>query len=119
MPFTVRRSTPVDSESAARICFAGADARKTIEPAEFAALRPALDDCARRFFRVAAGGEPLDVLDAQLAVTVEDDLDAKLSYRRPARSPLVFDAVTLGRLASRATAGVVPCVMTSGSYTCT
>ena len=93
--------------TAARICFTGADARKTIAAAEFPALRPALDDCARRFFRVTAGGETLDVLDAQLAVTVEDDLDIKLSYRRPARSPLVLDAVSLQRVAGRAVAGVV------------
>jgi hydrogenase/urease accessory protein HupE len=93
--------------TAGRICFTGADARKTIAPTEFPALRPALDDCARRFFRVTAGGETLAVLDARLAVTVEDDLDSKLSYRRPARSPLVLDAVYLQRLAGRAAAGVV------------
>jgi len=93
--------------TAGRICFTGADARKTIAAAEFPALRPALDECARRFFRVAAGGETLDVLDAQLAVTVEDDLDITLSYRRPARSPLVLDAVSLRRLTGRAVAGVV------------
>ena len=47
------------------------------------------------------------MLDAHLDVTVENDLDIKLSYRRPARSPLVFDAVYLPRLAGRAMAGVV------------
>jgi hydrogenase/urease accessory protein HupE len=93
--------------TAARICFTGADGRKTIGRAEFPALRPTLDDCARHFFRVTAGGETLDVLDAQLALTVEDDLDMKLSYRRPARSPLVLDAVYLQRVAGRAVAGVV------------
>ena len=93
--------------TAARICFTGADARKTITPAEFAALRPTLDDCARHFFRVTEGGQAMDVLGAQLAVTVEDDLDIKLSYRRPARSPLVLDAVSLRRLTGRAVAGVV------------
>jgi hydrogenase/urease accessory protein HupE len=93
--------------TAARLCFTGTDARKTIQVPELAALWPALDDCARRFFRVSAGGEVLSVLDAHLDVTVENDLDIKLSYPRPSRSPLVFDAVYLQRLAGRAMAGVV------------
>jgi hydrogenase/urease accessory protein HupE len=93
--------------TAARLCFSGAAARKTIEPSEIPALRQTLDDCARGFYRVSSGGEPLPLLDARLTVTVEDDLDAKISYRRPTRSPLVFDAVYLPRLAGRAMAGVV------------
>jgi hydrogenase/urease accessory protein HupE len=93
--------------TAARLCFTGAGARRTIEIPELKALWPALDDCARRFYRVTAGGEALAPLDAHLDVTAENDLDIKLSYPRPARSPLVFDAVFLQRLASRAMAGVV------------
>jgi hydrogenase/urease accessory protein HupE len=71
------------------------------------ALWPALDDCARRFYRVTAGGQPLPLLDAHVDVTVENDLDIKVAYSRPSRSPLVFDAVYLERLAGRAMAGVV------------
>jgi hydrogenase/urease accessory protein HupE len=93
--------------TAARICFTGADARKTIEAPEFPPLRPALDECARQFYRVTSGGEALPVLESRLDVTAENDLDVKLSYRRPTRSPLVFDAVSLRRLAGRAAAGVV------------
>jgi hydrogenase/urease accessory protein HupE len=93
--------------TAARLCFAGADARKTIAPAEFPVLRPALEDCARRFYRVASGGDGLPVLDAALKVTAEGDLDARISYPRPTRSPLVFEAVLLPRAAGRASAGVV------------
>jgi hypothetical protein len=93
--------------TAARVCFTGAVARKTIEPAEVPALRQTLEDCARGFYRVTSGGEALTVLDARLTVTVENDLDVKIATRRPARSPLVFDAVYLPRLAGRAMAGVV------------
>ncbi|HXU01634.1 MAG TPA: HupE/UreJ family protein [Polyangia bacterium] len=93
--------------TAARVCFTGAGARKTIAVPELSALWPALDDCARRFYRVTSGGAALPVLDAHLDVTVENDLDIRLSYPRPARSPLVFEAVTLQRLAGRAMAGVV------------
>jgi hydrogenase/urease accessory protein HupE len=93
--------------TAARLCFTGADARKSIDAAEFAALRPALEDCARRFFRVASGGDALPVLNAALKVTPEGDLDARIAYPRPTRSPLVFEAVFLPRAAGRAAAGVV------------
>jgi hydrogenase/urease accessory protein HupE len=93
--------------TAARVCFQGADARRTIEVPELAALWPALEECARRFYRVGSGGAPLRILDAKLDVTVESDLDIRISYPRPARSPLVFEAVALQRLAGRAMAGVV------------
>jgi len=93
--------------TAARLCFTGAGARKTIEMPELAALWPALEDCARRFYRVTSGGEVLPVVTSHLDVTVEEDLDIRLSYRRPARSPLVFDAVYLQRVAGRSMAGVV------------
>jgi hydrogenase/urease accessory protein HupE len=92
--------------TAARLCFTGAEARKTIEPAEVAALRPALDACARRFYRVTSGGAALDVLEARLDVTAENDLDVRLSVPRPTRSPLTFEASLLPRAAGRA-AGVV------------
>jgi hydrogenase/urease accessory protein HupE len=93
--------------TAARVCFTGAGARRTIAVPELPALWPALEQCARGFYRVTAGGQPLPVLDAHVDATVENDLDIKLSYPRPARSPLVFDAVTLQRLAGRSMAGVV------------
>ncbi|HEY7371349.1 MAG TPA: HupE/UreJ family protein [Polyangia bacterium] len=93
--------------TAARVCFQGGGARKTIAVPDLPALWPALDDCARRFYRVTSGGEPLAILDAHLDVTVEDDLDIRISYPRPSRSPLVFDAAYLTRLAARPMAGVV------------
>jgi hypothetical protein len=93
--------------TAARLCFTGAAARKTLERSEVATVRPALEDCARGFYRVTSGGEALAILDARLEITVEDDLDVRVSYPRPARSPLVFAALYLPRLAARPTAGVV------------
>src|SRR5580765_436268 len=93
--------------TAARLCFTGAGARKTIELPELAGLWPALDECARRFYRVTSGGEVFPVVAAHLDVTVEEDLDIRIFYRRPTRSPLVFDAVYLERFAGRAMAGVV------------
>jgi hypothetical protein len=93
--------------TAARLCFTGANARRTIEVPELKALWPALDECARRFYRVTAGGEALAPLDVHVDITVENDLDIRISYPRPTRSPLVFEAASLPRLASRAMAGVV------------
>src|SRR6185436_13294688 len=65
--------------TAARLCFTGTGARKTIEVPELAALWPALDDCARGFYRVSSGGETLPVLDSHVDVTVENDLDIRIS----------------------------------------
>lgn len=93
--------------TAARVCFTGSDTRKTIDVPELAALWPVLEACARGFFRVSSGGEALTVVDSHLDATVENDLDVRIFYRRPARSPLVFDAVYLRRLAGRPMAGVV------------
>lgn len=93
--------------TAARICFAGDGARKTIEVPELAALWPALDDCARRFYRVTSGGAALAVIESRVDVTQENDLDMRVAFPRPRASPLTFEAVYLPRLAERAMAGVV------------
>ena len=93
--------------TAARICFAGQGARKTIEVPELAALWPALEDCTRQFFRVSSGGAALAVIDAHVDVTRENDLDMRAAFPRPRATPLVFEAAYLQRLASRAMAGVV------------
>ncbi len=93
--------------TAARICFAGEGARRTIEVPELAALWPALEDCARRFFRVSSGGAPLPVIDTRVDVTRENDLDMRVAFPRPSATPLVFEAAYLQRLAARAMAGVV------------
>jgi hypothetical protein len=93
--------------TAARICFAGDGARKTIEVPELATLWPALEDCARRFFRVGSGGAALAAIEVRVDVTRENDLDMRVAFPRPSATPLVFEAAYLQRLASRAMAGVV------------
>ena len=93
--------------TAARICFAGQGARTTIAVPELAALWPALEDCARQFFRVSSGGAALAVIETRVDVTRENDLDMRVSLPRPRATPLVFEAAYLQRLASRAMAGVV------------
>jgi hydrogenase/urease accessory protein HupE len=99
--------TTMSLVTAARLCFTGADARKTIHVPELAALWPELEQCARGFYSVTAGGAALPVVDVHVDVTVENDLDIKVTYPRPSSSPLVFDAAMLPRLAGRAMAGVV------------
>jgi hypothetical protein len=93
--------------TAARICFAGAGARKTIAVPELAAVWPALEDCARRFFVVSSGGATLPVIQVSVDVTSENDLDMRVAFPRPHATPLVFEAAYLQRLAGRAMAGVV------------
>ena len=93
--------------TAARICFAGEGRRKTIAVPELAAVWPALEDCARRFFSVSSGGAALPVIDVHVDVTRENDLDMRVAFPRPRATPLVFEAVYLQRLAGRAMAGVV------------
>ena len=93
--------------TAARICFAGAGARKTIAVPELPTVWPALEDCARRFYRVSSGGAALAVIDARVDVTGENDLDMRVAFPRPRATPLVFEAAYLQRLAERAMAGVV------------
>jgi hydrogenase/urease accessory protein HupE len=93
--------------TATRVCFAGDGARKTIAVPELAAVWPALEDCARGFYRVTSGGVPLAALEVRVDVTRENDLEMLVAFPRPRRSPLVFEAATLHRLAGRAMAGVV------------
>ena len=74
---------------------------------ELAAVWPALEDCARRFFSVSSGGAALPVIDVHVDVTRENDLDMRVAFPRPRATPLVFEAAYLQRLAGRAMAGVV------------
>jgi len=99
--------TTMSLPTAARICFAGQGARKTIDVPELTTLWPALEDCARQFFRVSSGGAALAVIETHVDVTRENDLDMRVSLPRPRATPLVFEAAYLQRLASRAMAGVV------------
>jgi hypothetical protein len=91
--------------TAGRVCLP-ARGRAPLLAAEFPAQRAALESCARDFFRVTEAGAPLAPTTIAIALTVEDDLDVRVSYPRPTRSPLHFDALFLRHL-TQPSAGVV------------
>ncbi len=91
--------------TAGRVCFPERG-RSRLLAAEFSARRPALETCARAFFRVTEATLPLTPSAVTLTPTVENDLDVRVSYPRPTRSPLQFDALFLRRL-TQPSAGVV------------
>ena len=67
--------------TAARVCFTGTGARKTIAVPELPALWPALEDCARGFYRVTSGGARCRSGGARRA-TVENDVDIRIASPR-------------------------------------
>jgi hydrogenase/urease accessory protein HupE len=91
--------------TAGRVCLP-ARGRAPLVASEFPAQRAALESCARDFFHVAEAGAPLAPTTITLTPTVEDDLDVRVTYPRPTRSPLHFDALFLRRL-TQPSAGVV------------
>jgi hydrogenase/urease accessory protein HupE len=91
--------------TAARACLAGADAQKQLLPADFESERAHFEACARDYYLIRSGGEPLPLRSSQVSLGREADVEMKLVYARPTRSPLVFDAQGLRRLVARA--GVV------------
>jgi hydrogenase/urease accessory protein HupE len=102
----LRLHTTLSLLSAGRICLPPERASRRLVAAEFEAMRPALETCARGFFQVAQAGAPLAPRAVRLALTVEEDLDMNVIYARPTRSPLAFDAIYLRRL-THPSAGVV------------
>ena len=91
--------------TAGRVCFP-ARGRTPLLAAEFPAQRAALEACARDFFHLTEANTPLPPASVTLSPTVEDDLDVRVTYARPTRSPLLFDALFLRRL-TQPSAGVV------------
>jgi hydrogenase/urease accessory protein HupE len=93
--------------TATRACIDGGSGsgRGRIEPPAFEAHRPELTRCARAFYRITAGGRDLHAREARIELTVEEDVDMRVVYPRPAQSPLVFEATALRKLSPRA--GVV------------
>ena len=102
----LRLHTTLSLLTAGRICLPAQQPRRVLHAQDLPAVRPLLESCARAFYRVTAGGAPLVVRAVTLSPTVEDDLDVKVTYPRPTRSPLGFDAIYLRRL-SHPSAGVV------------
>jgi hypothetical protein len=87
--------------TATRACLREAGSLRALRPEEAPAYLPLFEVCARAFYRVSAGGDALAVLDAHVALTVEHDLDMKVAYPRPRRTPLVFEASNLRPLVAR------------------
>ena len=97
--------TTLSLVTAGRVCLP-ARGRAPLVATEFSSQRAALESCARDLFRVAEAGAPLAPTTITLTPTVEDDLDVRVTYPRPTRSPLRFDALFLRRL-TQPSAGVV------------
>jgi hydrogenase/urease accessory protein HupE len=91
--------------TATRACMNRAPGARALEPEGFAGARPDIEACARAFYRLTAGGEPLPPLEVAVALAVEDDVDMTVAFPRPTQSPLVIEAPGLRPLVSRA--GVV------------
>jgi len=100
---TLTLHTTMSLPTASRACLDGTGAPVTAR--EFALLVARFEACARGSYDVRAGGASLRPLGARAALTVEEDVEMWVTFPRPAKSPLVFDAVGLRRLPARA--GVV------------
>jgi hypothetical protein len=98
--------TTLALNTATRMCFAGKEALRLVDPREWAALQDRYQACAQDFYRVTSGGAPLAVTSAKVSLTIEADVEMWAAYPRPASSPLGFDAVRLRRLVAPS-AGVV------------
>jgi len=101
----LRLHTTLSLLTAGRICFP-ARGRAPLLAAEFPSARTTVESCARDFFRITEAGAPLAPTAVTVAPTVEDDFDVRVSYARPTRSPVGFDALFLRHL-TQPSAGVV------------
>ena len=101
----LRVHTTLSLGTAARLCRLGAGPERRLEATDFESERAALTRCARDYYQISAGGEPLALRSVTVALGAEDDLEIELFVARPEQSPLVFDAVGLKGLAVHA--GVV------------
>jgi hydrogenase/urease accessory protein HupE len=106
--------TTMSLMTATRSCFKGQAALRVLAPADFEANRGAFEECARSFYLVTSGGDVLPIRSVSVALTVEVDVDMKVAFARPAKTPLVFDAVNLRPLVARA--GVVLTVTGERSF---
>jgi len=100
--------------TATRACLEGAQAERRLAPADFEAERSRFEACARDYYRITAGGDALPLRSLDVSLGVEADVEMKLVYARPTRSPLIFDALRLRRLVPRA--GVVLTVTGSQTF---
>ena len=101
----LRLHTTLSLLTAGRICLPERAGRPLLAP-ELGSTRAPLEACVRDFYRMTAAGAALAPRAVLMSLTVEDDLDIKVTYPRPTQGPLRFDAVYLRRL-SHPSAGVV------------
>lgn len=83
--------------TAAQIC-APTLGGASLDRAHFTAIEPSLARCARELFAVESAGQPLVPSRVTVALTEDDDLEARLEYPRPASGVLRLDARFLSRL---------------------
>ncbi len=99
--------TTLSLRTATRMCFAGQEALRIVDPLEFPAFQARYEACARDFYRVTAGGVALPVRSARVGQTIEADVEMWTAYARPTASPLAFDAVRLRRLVAPSAGAVL------------
>jgi hydrogenase/urease accessory protein HupE len=102
----LRLHTTLSLLTAGRICLPADGGRRVLRASEFPAARGALEACARDFYRLTDAGAALLPTAVTLVPTVEEDLDVKVTYPRPGRGPLGFDAAFLRHI-SQPSAGVL------------
>jgi hydrogenase/urease accessory protein HupE len=95
--------------TAARACLPGQSALRIPRAADFEPARPLYEACARELYRVTSGGDPLPAREVRVELAGESEVEMVVSYARPTRSPLVFEAPHLRPLVARA--GIVLTVM--------
>lgn len=89
--------TTLSLDSAARICIPSVHAARFVV-GEFSEFRARFEHCAREFYTVTSGGERLTLRSLSLQLSPEDDLEMRVVYDRPKKSPLVFDSASLDGL---------------------
>ena len=101
----LRVHTTMSLLTAERACLTLPGPPRRAELADFETFRAELAACARSYYRITSGGAALALRNSTLQLTVEGDVDMQSVYERPRKTPLVFEALGLQKLAPRA--GVV------------